>query len=388
VDDADPVLPLADDTDVWERAAFHAYIARNTRIDGTDLGSVLAHIFQILNQPDDKRQSNLDEDLSQFTYINGDLFEAILPIPATTGETRDALLEACTFDWSKISPAIFGMFQNVMEAAERRHVGAHYTTEQNILRAIRALFLDDLEAELAAAKSKPKLNAFHDKLASLTFFDPACGCGNFLVIAYREIRRLETETLRRLLAKGKQSGQRVASLELLCKVRVDHFYGIEIEEFPARIARTAMYLIDHIANREVSAEFGELYVRFPIQVTPHIVQGDALEMDWNSLLSAADCDYCFGNPPFSGHATRTKYQSDQMRAIWGSGYAKWLDYVTCWYRKALDYGQDAQDPVWIRVDELGRAGRAGRQAVGPAARRRLRHRVRTPDVRLDQRGLR
>lgn len=344
---------FADDTDVWDRAAFHAYIARNTRVDGHDLGSVLAHIFQVLNEPEDKRQTNLDEDLAQFTYINGDLFDRVLPIPATTAATRDALLQACTFDWAKISPAIFGsMFQNVMQAAERRQLGAHYTTEENILRTIRPLFLDALEAELASCKTRAKLNAFHEKLASLTFFDPACGCGNFLVIAYREIRRLETETLRRLsemekhatVGKGKrrfEGGQRAMSLDLLCKVRIDQFFGLEIEEFPVRIARTAMYLIDHIANREVSAEFGEHYIRFPIRSTPRIVQADALEMDWKELLSASECDFCFGNPPFAGHITRSLYQSDQMRRIWGAGYAKWLDYVTCWYRKALDYGRGA-----------------------------------------------
>lgn len=345
---------FADDTDVWDRAAFHAYIARNTRIDGHDLGPVLAHIFQVLNEPEDKRQTNLDEDLAQFTYINGDLFENTLPIPATTAATRAALLEACKFDWAKISPAIFGsMFQNVMEPAERRQLGAHYTTEQNILRTIRPLFLDDLEAELAAATSRRKLLAFHDKLAALKLFDPACGCGNFLVIAYREIRRLETEVLRRL-AQTQQSGarrtrqvagQRAVSLDLLCKVRVDQFYGIEIEEFPSRIARTAMYLIDHIANREVSAEFGELYIRFPIPASPHIVQGNALRLDWKGVVHSGDVDYVFGNPPFVGHALTTPDQQADNRQVFTNIGATGLrtgrlDYVAGWYAKAFEYAKD------------------------------------------------
>jgi hypothetical protein len=171
--------------------------------------------------------------------------------------------------------------------------------------------------------------------------DPACGCGNFLVIAYRELRRLETEALRRLVAQRRRTGQRTMSLELLCKVNVAQFFGIEIEEFPARIARTALYLADHIANREISAEFGELFVRFPIPVSPHIAIENALRMDWNDLLPAPEASYVFGNPPFGGHTTRTLAQSDDLRLVWGRGYAKWLDFVTGWYRKALDYGRES-----------------------------------------------
>jgi hypothetical protein len=271
-------------------------------------------------------------------YINGDLFANDLWPVSGNPDVRRALLSACTFDWSSISPAIFGsLFQNVMTKKERRQLGAHYTSEQNILRTIQPLFFNELEADLAAATSLPKLRAFHDRLASLTFFDPACGCGNFLVIAYREIRRLETECLRRLAEKEKIVGQRAMSLEFLCKVRVDHFYGIEIEEFPARIARTALYLIDHLENRRVSVEFGEQYIRFPIPATPHIHIGNALRDDWNDVLPAADCDYLFGNPPFAGQKTRAADQTADMKDVWGDGFARWLDYVTGWYRLAADY---------------------------------------------------
>jgi hypothetical protein len=333
---------FADDTEVWDRAAFHAYVARNTRFDGSDLGSTLAYLFQILNTPPEKRATTLDEDLAAFTYINGDLFEATLPIPACNEAIRTALLEACKFDWSFISPAIFGsMFQNVMTPAERRHLGAHYTTEGNILKTIRPLFLDELEAELSTASSTPALNRFHDKLATLRFLDPACGCGNFLVIAYREIRRLETEALRRLVQKqvgtSKRGGQRVIGLNMLCKVTVDQFYGIEIDEWPARIARTALYLIDHIANREVSAELGEHYVRFPIPAAPHIAIANALRMDWNDVLSADEADYVFGNPPFVGQYMRSDDQTEDLKVVWGTGYTGYLDYVTGWYIKSVRY---------------------------------------------------
>ena len=313
-------------------------VTLHTAPDGHNLGDVISRIFRVLNTAPENRPRNLDEDLTQFTYINGDLFANDLWAVSGDREVRRTLLSACTFNWSAISPAIFGsLFQNVMTTRERRQLGAHYTSEQNILRTIRPLFLDELEAELAIATSQPKLRAFHGKIADLTFFDPACGCGNFLVIAYREIRRLETECLRRLAEKQKTIGQRVMSLDFLCRVRVDHFYGIEIEEFPARIARTALYLVDHLENRRVSAEFGEHYIRFPIPAAPHIHVGNALRDNWNSLLPATKCDYLFGNPPFAGQKTRAADQTADMRHVWGPAFARWLDYVTGWYRLAADY---------------------------------------------------
>lgn len=331
---------FADDTEVWDRAAFHAWVTRSTRVDGSDLGSHLAHLFQVLNTPPASRPKNLDEDLAAFTYINGDLFSNTLPIASCDETTRNALLEACGFDWSVLSPVIFGsLFQNVTAPADRRQLGAHYTSEENILRTISPLFLDGLWAELEAATSKPKLQSFHDKIASMKFLDPACGCGNFLVLAYRELRRLETETLRRLAAKNKKQskGQRATSLDLLCKVTVDQFYGIEIDEWPARIARTAMYLIDHIANREVSAEFGEHYIRFPIPAAPHIVNENALRSDWESVLPAEQADFVFGNPPFLGFRLRSEEQQADLLSVMPKGTPKRIDYVLGWYAKAMPY---------------------------------------------------
>jgi hypothetical protein len=334
---------FADDTDVWDRAGFHTYVARYTHTDGHDLGPMLAQLFEVLDTPPERRARTLDEDLAAFTYINGDLFANRLPIPSCNESVRNALLEACRFDWSIISPSIFGsMFQNVMQPRERRQLGAHYTTEQNILRTIRPLFLDDLEADLAAANTRPKLERFLDKLPTLRFMDPACGCGNFLVIAYREVRRLETEALRRLEAQRRRTGQRTMTLELLCKVNVAQFFGIEIEEFPARIARTALYLADHIANRAISAEFGELFLRFPIPASPHIEIANALRMDWNDLLPAGEANYVFGNPPFVGKKERTSEQRVDMTFVFAKtdGAVGVLDYVTCWYKKAVSYIAD------------------------------------------------
>jgi hypothetical protein len=329
---------FADDTDVWPRNAFVNFIHFHTQADGTDLGSQIQLIFQILNTAPGDRPPNLDSELADFTYINGDLFKNTLPMVFGDSEVRTYLLEACRFDWSIISPAIFGsMFQNVMTPAERRHLGAHYTTLENIMKTIRPLFLDDLEAELKTTYTVKALEQFHQKLASLTFFDPACGCGNFLVVAYGELRRLEKECLQKIRAKQGKSDWQSMGINLLFKVTVGQFYGIEIEEFPARIARTALYLMDHNWNRDVSKEFGQYFVRFPIPASPHIAIGNALRMSWNDVLPASEADYVMGNPPFSGHAVRTKEQSDDLRDVWGADYAKWLDFVTGWYRVAIDY---------------------------------------------------
>jgi hypothetical protein len=335
---------FADDTEVWDRKAFGLYLFLHTNADGSDLGPTLAYLFQILNTPEQDRAKNLDEDLATFTYINGDLFANNLPIPTCDEATRTALLEACKFDWSAISPAIFGsMFQNVMTPAERRQLGAHYTTEENIMRTIRPLFLDELDSELeqikvtTSAQSKAALNNFQKKLSDLTFMDPACGCGNFLVIAYRELRRLETEVLRKLAVANKWGIGQVLDVSQLLKVNVAQFYGIEIEEFPARIARTALYLMDHKVNLEVSKEFGQYFARFPIPSSPHITIANALRIDWNEVLQVERANYIFGNPPFVGQSNRSLEQTEDLEIVWGKAYNGYLDYVTGWYIKAVDY---------------------------------------------------
>ncbi len=336
---------FADDTGIWERAAFHAYIAVHTNPDGSDLGAKVGTIFQVLNTPPERRPRSLGEELAAFTYINGDLFAELLPVPFCDLAMREALLHACTFNWAIISPAIFGsMFQNVMTPAERRKIGAHYTTEQNILRTIGPLFVDELEAQLAAADSRPKLRAFQQRLASLTFFDPACGCGNFLVVAYREIRRLEAEAVRRLRVRERRTDQPELDITLEFKVRVNQFYGIEIEEFPTKIARVALYLADHLANRQASTEFGKHFIRFPIPVAPNIARDNALSLDWTALLPPDRCDYLFGNPPFVGMAWMSEAQQADNRAVFSAIDASGLrtgrlDYVACWYAKAFAYAK-------------------------------------------------
>ena len=247
---------FADDTGIFEpRDIFLDLLETWTREDGSDLGPALARLFQVLNTPVEQRQVKLDEDLARFPYVNGDLFAAKLNITDFDATMREALIDACRFDWAAISPAIFGaLFQSVMDAAERRAQGAHYTTEKNILKVIEPLFLDDLRAEferLQARKDnrrRTELKAFHKRLGEMKFFDPACGCGNFLIIAYRELRELEIELIRELRRGRADEAQRVLDTADLSRITVDQFYGIEIGEFPARIAETALWMMMHISR--------------------------------------------------------------------------------------------------------------------------------------------
>ena len=334
---------FADDTGIFEpRDIFLNFIEDRTGEDGADLGPWLSQLFQVLDTPEGERVATLDEDLVQFPYVNGNLFDGPLRIPSFDAAMRGALLDAGRFNWSNISPAIFGaLFQSVMAPDERRAQGAHYTTEKNILKVIEPLFLDDLKAEFDRLKKRKgrsrrsELRAFHKRLGEMTFFDPACGCGNFLIIAYRELRELEIEVLIELTQRRRQLK---AFAEVLSVVDVNQFYGIELGEFPARIAETAMWMMDHIMNNRLSLEFGHTYVRIPLQTAPHIVHGDALETDWPELLPPAECSFVFGNPPFVGAKFQTAAQRAQVRRIAALGKTGGtLDYVTAWFIKAGEY---------------------------------------------------
>ena len=339
---------FADDTGIFEpRDIFLDLLETRTREDGSDLGGWLARLFQVLNTPVERRQAKLDEDLARFPYVNGNLFAARLTIPDFDAEMRAVLLDACRFDWTAISPAIFGaLFQSVLESAERRAQGAHYTTEKNILKVIEPLFLDDLRAEFERLKRRKDhrrrtaLEAFHKRLGKMKFFDPACGCGNFLIIAYRELRELEIELIRELHRDGAEETQRVLDTADLSRINVDQFYGIEIGEFPARIAETALWMMDHIMNNRLSLEFGQSHVRIPLEDAPHILNGDALEVDWADFLPPEDCSFVFGNPPFVGAKFQSEKQRAQVRRIAALGKSGGtLDYVTAWFIEAGKYVQ-------------------------------------------------
>ncbi len=379
---------FAEDTTIFDRQQFTSYIELRTKEDGSDLGIHLAQLFQTLNTAGDKRQKNLDEQVAAFPYVNGSLFAEPLNLASFNSIMREKLLVCCYFDWSGISPAIFGsMFQSVMNPKERRNLGAHYTSEKNILKVIQGLFLDELRAEFESIKTnKSKLEKFQNKLSKLKFLDPACGSGNFLIITYRELRLLELEVLK-LLFKG----QLVTDVSKLSKIDVDAFYGIEYEEFAAQIAQVAMWLIDHQMNIRLVTEFGDYFKRLPLKKSATIVHGNALRINWQSLLNPINeydlvarhvniyledpdtsykainikakthtvytkgesisvptitFNYILGNPPFIGTSYQNKEQKEDMSFVFqGLKSFGMLDYVTAWYLKAAQVIQNSETEV-------------------------------------------
>ncbi len=336
---------FAEDTGVFEKNILTDYIRDKTNDDGSDLGAHLSTIFQTLDTAPETRQSTLDESLDAFPYVNGGLFGETLRVPSFDSGMREAMLECCFFDWSDISPAIFGsMFQSVMDTNKRREIGAHYTTEKNILKLIGPLFLDELRAEFDHIKSlrvgkADRLGAFHKKISELSFFDPACGCGNFLVITYRELRRLEIDIL-------KEAYQDPTLGTILSFVNVEQFYGIEIEEFPVRIAETAMWLVDHQMNIELLEEVDFKRDSLPLVQSAHIKHGNALQIDWEDFAPKDEIGYILGNPPFIGKHLRDEEQNADMALVFdGVKNFKSLDYVTCWYLKAAQYIRGTQKKV-------------------------------------------
>lgn len=330
---------FAEDTSIFNLQQFQDYIEYRTSEDGSDLAPKIQELFQVLNTPNNKRFKNLDEQLNDFPYVNGKLFEEVLPTASFDKKMREALLECCRLNWSKISPAIFGsMFQSVMNPKERRNLGAHYTSETNILKLIKPLFLDELWAEFESIKgNKNKLPEFHKKISQLKFLDPACGCGNFLVITYRELRLLELEVLRATY----KSGQGVLDISDIIWLDVDMMCGIEYEEFPARIAEVAMWLIDHQMNMLISNEFGQYFARLPLKKSAKIVHGDALEVSWEEVVAKNQLSYIIGNPPFIGSKIMSQFQRNQIiREFDNSKGCGVLDYVSGWYLKAAKYIQN------------------------------------------------
>ncbi len=335
---------FAENTDLFDRKAFTHFIENHSSPDGSNLGAQLARLFEVLNTPEDKRQKHLLEELAGFRYVNGELFAEALNFADFNRDMRNRLLVCCRFDWSRISPAIFGslfqsLFKGEARSRERRQIGAHYTSERDILKVVRSLFLDELRAEFERRKSlkgtqrTKKLKEFHTNLGSLKFLDPACGCGNFLVVTYRELRLLEIDVLKALNGR-----QQVTDIQLLSVIDVDAMYGIEINEFPARIAEVALWLVDHQMNQRLSEAFGQYLVRLPLRKSATILVANALRIDWDEVLPANSCSYVLGNPPFVGKHLMTGEQSSDMKRIWGELHGLGvLDYVTAWYRKAASY---------------------------------------------------
>jgi len=327
---------FASDTGIFPKDSLYRYLS-DSKPDGSDLSDRITRLFEVLNMSDETRAKRtlLSEELKHFQYINGKLFSELIPTAEFNSKMRQLLFDCLNFDWNKISPAIFGaMFQGVMDKDQRRELGAHYTSEENILKLINPLFMDELWKEFDKIKTSPDgLDRFHDKISRLKFLDPACGCGNFLIITYRELRKLELEIL-----KMKASTlQRELDISPLLKVSVTQFYGIEYEYFPCQIAQVGMWLIDHQMNLLASEQFGMYYARLPLTQSATIVHGNALRLDWESVVPKGELSYILGNPPFVGQAFRSKEQAKDVKHVFADNKnAMKLDYVTAWFKKASE----------------------------------------------------
>jgi len=320
---------FAEDTGIFPKDAFKEFIENQTDEDGRNLGSQIAYIFQLFDTPQEKRAKNLDESFAHFPYVNGSIFSENIRIANFDRSMREMLLDACAFDWSVISPAIFGsMFQASMDAGKRGELGAHFTSERNILKAIKPLFLDELWGEFyKVRKNRISLQKFHNRIANLKFLDPACGSGNFLVISYRELKLLEFEVLKELGS-------------LLQLVHIEQFYGFEIEELPSRITSTAMLLIEHQMSLVFAQIFAEPQFNIPIRDSANIFNINALRADWEKALEGVEISYIIGNPPFLGKSEMAKEQKDDMESVFaGVKNAKELDFVSAWYIKSAQYMQ-------------------------------------------------
>ena len=334
---------FANDTGIFPKDALLKYV-ENSKADGSDLSERIARLFEVLSVPTEYRAKRdlLSSELMQFRFINGGLFGGGLPKSIFDAKMRETLIECMEYDWSKISPAFLGaMLQGVMDKSARREHGVHYTSEENILKQIGPLFLDELREEFERVKTYPReLSVFHEKIARLKFLDPACGCGNFLIIAYRELRLLELDILRIRFGSSKQ---RVLDISGLLLVSVDQYYGIEISDYPCQIARVGMWLMEHLLNTEACEECGGYSARLPFQKAATIVCGNALSMDWESVIPKTELSYIIGNPPFIGSKLMTADQRRELLEVISHTHsnvvpgAGTLDYVTAWYFKAADY---------------------------------------------------
>lgn len=334
-------LLFGDDAGLWDTPHLFADFVRNETTPES-LGPQLNELFSVLNTAPEKRPKRLPPTLAKFPYVNGALFAEPLASEYFDYQMRKALLAACDFDWSNIDVSVFGsLFQLVKSKEARRSDGEHYTPKKNIMKTIGPLFLDELRAEADKLVSSPStsvaaLERFRDSLSELVFCDPACGSGNFLLLVYRELRRIETDVIVAIRQRRGETGMSL-NIEWEQKLSISQFYGFELNWWPAKIAETAMFLVDHQANKELANAVGRPPERLPIKITAHIVHGNALHLDWTDILPAsASKTYIFGNPPFIGQYTKTAEQTADMKQVWGKDYDGYLDYVTGWHAKAKD----------------------------------------------------
>lgn len=329
----------ADDAGVWDRDLFLEFLETRTAQDGSDLGPQLSLLYQVMGRHPSRRQSNLDELIARFPYVNGGIFEESVSIPSFDSGMRDRLVAAAMFNWSAISPAIFGsLFQAVKDKAARRELGEHYTTETNIMKVIGPMFLDELQQRFVDSyHDTGKLKKLRGDMGRMRFLDPACGCGNFLVVGYRQMRALDLQILIRIQELSGDTARTMFFTEEHLSVRLSSFHGIELEEWPARIAATALHLVEHQANQAMEFALGAAPEPLPLDKIESIVVGNALRTDWATVVEPSEHVYVMGNPPFVGHKSKHVDQRADLKFVWGEQFDGYLDYVTGWFKKAADF---------------------------------------------------
>ena len=335
-------LLFGDDTGMWQKNTF-LKLVMGTKEDGSDVGSKLDSLFEVLNTPAEKRLKELGEELKPFPYVNGGIFAEKISVIDFTKKMRVALVDVANYDWTTINPTIFGsLFQLIKTKEERHALGEHYTSEENINKIVYPLFLDELQERLASAwDNKKELKKLRQDLAKIKIFDPACGCGNFLVVSYRHLRQLELELIVRLnnLEGAQNSMQLDGSMGL--SITLNQFYGIEIEEWPAQVARMALFLTDHQENLRLERITGATPNRFPIKDFANIHNTNALRIDWRELVKFDESLFILGNPPFLGSRMQSTEQRIDQEFVWGGtrGFGM-SDYVSNWFILAAKYGEN------------------------------------------------
>lgn len=338
----------AEDAGLFMANAFHDYVEHSS---SDRLHTDLYDLFLYLDTAPENRPKYPDPRLKSFPYVDGGLFNELIDVPPLTGELRDTLLLISEkFDWRDISPVIFGsLMEETLSRDERRKGGMHYTSVRNIHRVIDPLFLNDLKAELEHAENSPiaggartkALTALQTHIGSLRFLDPACGSGNFLTETFLELRRMENRIIKDLVDMRNTLPASQLQLDMgdtvnNIQVSIDHFYGIEINGFACAVARTALWIAEQQMLDDTSSSISGV-PRLPFTDTAHILETNALRLDWNTLLPGMECDYVMGNPPFIGQSQKTDEQREDMRLVWADQYDGYLDYVTGWFRKASRY---------------------------------------------------
>jgi hypothetical protein len=326
---------FAEDTEIFDDGLFTKSIKSHTQSDGSDLTSYLEVLFKVLNTEEEKRV-NIPSFFNKFPYVNGGLFKSEYKLPIFTRHSRQAIIESGELNWSEINPDIFGsMIQAVVTPEHRGSFGMHYTSVPNIMKVIKPLFLDELYEEFRKSqKNEKKLNKLLDRLTKIKIFDPACGSGNFLIIAYKELRKLEMKIIKQLNTISNQQYANYSQISLF------QFYGIEIDDFAHEVAILSLWLAEHQMNVEFYKEFGHTKPTLPLQDSGEIIHGNATRMNWEDFcpIEKETEVYILGNPPYLGFNERGKEQKKDMDFALGKITGiKRLDYIGCWFVKASYY---------------------------------------------------